>query len=538
MTLRPYQQKTIDELYSYLATTTGDPVVVLPTGSGKGVIIAALCENALKNWPGTEILILTHVKELIDQNYRALKSVWPNAPAGIYSAGLNRRELHQPITFGGIQSLRGKAAHIGRVDLLLIDEAHLVSHKDEGSYRKLIDALRIINPALRVIGLTATPYRLGHGMITDGSALFSDIIEPMTIELLVYGGYLTKPISKATEARLSVEGVHKRGGEYIESELQAAVDVDEKTREVAKEICKFGVHRRAWLVFCAGVKHAYHMRDAIREQGVTAETITGDTPTAERDRIIEDYKAGRVQALTNANVLTTGFDYPGIDLIAMCRPTLSPGLYVQMVGRGMRIADGKENCLVLDFAGVVAAHGPITNVRPPTKNGDGDGIPPSKECPDCSCIVHASARVCEYCGHEFPEQEKPELYRREDEIFHDSTQEMDVDYWAWCEYEGKTSKKKMLRVTYYGAAISDKPIHEYLVIWHDGYAGQRAMKTLKEIAESAGVDLSEPNSAAELCDMMTGAHAPAVLRYKMDGKFPRILTRTWVEKDYEDLLPF
>lgn len=538
MELRPYQQKTIDELYQYLASTTGDPVVVLPTGSGKSVIISALCKNALGNWPGTEILILTHVKELIDQNYRSLKTVWPNAPAGVYSAGLNRRELHQPITFGGIQSLRGKADQIGHVDLLLIDEAHLVSHKDEGTYRKLIEALRIINPSLRVIGLTATPYRLGHGIITNGSALFSDIIEPVTIELLVYGGYLTKPISKATEAKLSAEGVHKRGGEYVEKELQAAVDVDEKTREVAKEICTLGANRQAWLVFCAGVHHAYHMRDAIREQGIKAETITGDTPTAERDRIIEDYKSGRVRVLTNANVLTTGFDYPGIDLIALCRPTLSPGLYVQMVGRGMRIANGKENCLVLDFAGVVAAHGPITNVRPPSKNGDADGIPPSKECHECSCIVHASAKVCECCGYEFPEREKPELYRREDEIFQDSIQEMDVYYWAWCEYEGKTSKKKMLRITYYGAAISDKPIHEYLVIWHEGYAGQRAMKTLKEIAEKAGVDIEEPNSAAELCDLMTAAPSPSVLKYKMDGKFPRILHREWQEKVYEDVVPF
>ena len=541
MQLRPYQNKAIDDLYNYLSTATGDPVMVLPTGSGKSVIIAALCADAINNWPSTQILMLTHVKELIEQNYRELKEWWPNAPAGVYSAGLNRRELHEPITFGGIQSLRGRAGDIGHIDILLIDEAHLVSHKNEGMYRKLIKALRIINPAMRVVGLTATPYRLGHGLITSGMALFDEILEPMTVELLVYGGYLTKPVSRATDARLSADGVHKRGGEYIESELQSAVDVDDKTVAVAGEICELGADRRAWLVFCAGVKHAYHMRDALRMHGVSAETITGETPQSERDALIEQFKSGAIRALTNANVLTTGFNYPGIDLIALCRPTLSPGLYVQMVGRGMRVAPNKKDCLVLDFAGVVATHGPITNVRPPSSNGDGDGIAPVKECPECHYLIHASLRICEFCGHEFPPPEPSEgLYRREDDVYSDTMQNLKILYWEWIEYTGKKSGKKMLRVTYHGSALSDRPIHEYLVIWHDGYAGAKAMATLKEIAWRAGVDLNKPADAAELCRALAGADAPAQINYKMDGKFPRIISREWVdvEREYDDLIPF
>lgn len=540
MTLRPYQQKTIEDLYQYLASHSGDPVVVLPTGSGKSIIIAELCRHATQTWPETKILMLTHVKELIEQNYKALLRRWPNAPAGIYSAGLRRKELWNNITFGGIQSLRGKADQIGHVDLLLVDEAHLVSHKDEGGYRKLIEALRIINPPMRVIGLTATPYRLGHGLITDGSALFDDILEPVTIESLVFSGFLSRPISKATETKLSADGVHRRGGEYIESELQAAVDVDEKTQAIARDIIEAAEDRKAWLVFCAGVQHAYHMRDALESHGIRAETITGDTLMADRDRIIEEYKRGEIRALTNANVLTTGFDYPGIDLIALCRPTLSPGLYVQMVGRGMRIADGKENCLVLDFAGVVEQHGPITNVAIPRKAGSGtEQMAPVKECPQCRGLVHASLRICEQCGFEFPKPPPSEdLYRRTDaEVFENTILTLEVGYWVWSEHTGKKSGKNMIKITYYGTALSDKSITEYLVVWHDGYAGQKARDTLTQIASKAGVDLSEFDSPEELFGEMVRKRPPKEIQYKIDGQFMRIVERVWAD-DFEDEIPF
>ena len=370
--LRDYQTRTIDQLYQWFeAGNEGNPCLVLPTGSGKSHIIAALCKDALQSWPETRILMLTHVRELIEQNAEKMRQHWPNAPMGIYSAGLRRKELGEPITFAGIQSVRSKAKQIGHVDLVIIDEAHLVSHKDEGGYRTLLTDLRVINANLRVIGLTASPYRLGHGYITDKPAIFDALIEPVSIEELIFKGFLCNLRSKLTTTKLEVDGVKKRGGEYIESELQAAVDTDDKNSRVVAEIIKLGAERRSWLVFCAGVAHAHHVKDAMVAQGIVAECVTGETPSAERDRMLTDFKAGRIRALTNANVLTTGFDAPGIDLVAMLRPTMSPGLYVQMAGRGLRIAPGKNDCLVLDFAGVVEQHGPITAVRAPPKRVTG-----------------------------------------------------------------------------------------------------------------------------------------------------------------------
>jgi DNA repair protein RadD len=169
---------------------------------------------------------------------------------------------------------------------VIVDECHLVNHKDEGGYRKLLGDLTRINPALRVVGLTATPYRLGHGLITDKPALFDALIEPVGIEELVFKGYLSTLRSKVTKARLDVSGVHKRGGEFIESELQAAVDTDDNNLAVVQEVIGLAGDRKAWLFFCAGVKHAENIAvllDLI--YGIPAACVTGDTPKAERGSI-------------------------------------------------------------------------------------------------------------------------------------------------------------------------------------------------------------------------------------------------------------
>ena len=526
--LRDYQQRTIDQLYAWFeAGNKGNPCLVLPTGSGKSHIIAALCKDALQSWPETRILMLTHVRELISQNAEKMRQHWPNAPMGIYSAGLRRKELGEPITFAGIQSVRNKAKQIGHVDLVIIDEAHLVSHKDEGGYRTLLTDLRVINANLRVIGLTASPYRLGHGYITDKPAIFDALIEPVSIEELIFKGFLCNLRSKLTTTKLEVDGVKKRGGEYIESELQAAVDTDDKNSRVVAEIIKLGAERQSWLVFCAGVAHAHHVRDAMVAQGIVAECVTGETPSAERDRMLTEFKAGRIRALTNANVLTTGFDAPGIDLVAMLRPTMSPGLYVQMAGRGLRIAPGKNDCLVLDFAGVVEQHGPITAVRAPPKKGDKVGEAPVKVCDNCQEICALSVRVCPACGTEFPEPVRPTLKLSNLDIMGVEGIDMDVSAWTWRKHISRASGREMLSLTYYGG-LSDIPVTEYLAVTHDGYAGEKSRRLLADIAHKSGVALDY--GIADLHEMaqeLTGGRPPTIIEFRREGKFFTIINRNW-----------
>jgi len=529
--LRDYQQRTIDQLYAWFEEGgKGNPCLVLPTGSGKSHIVAALCKDALQNWPETRVLMLTHVKELIEQNAEKMRQHWPGAPMGIYSASIGRKDLGEPITFAGIQSVRTKAKQLGHTDLVIIDECHLVNHNDEGGYRTLLEQLKAINPELRVVGLTATPYRLGHGLITDKPALFDALINPISIEELIYKGYLSTLRSKVTKAKLDVTGVHKRGGEFIESELQAAVDTDDKNQAVVQEVIALAGDRKAWLVFCAGVRHAQHIADALNQQGVVAECVTGETSKKERERMIGDFKAGRLRALTNANVLTTGFDYPDIDLIAMLRPTMSASLYVQMAGRGMRIKSHADHCLVLDFAGVVASHGPITAVQPPKKGGDGNGEAPVKVCENCDELCAISVMVCPACGHPFPVKEIKKLQLHDDDIMGLDGTDLDVTSWTWRKHISKASGKEMLAVTYYGG-LSDPAITEYLAVTHDGYAGQMAMQKLVDMAQRAQIERGglNVNSLEEMVTNMNKTQPPIHIEFKRDGKFFRVMRRKWYE---------
>jgi len=527
--LREYQQRTIDQLYAWFeAGGKGNPCLVLPTGSGKSHIIAALCKDALQSWPETRILMLTHVRELILQNAEKMRQHWPNAPLGIYSAGLKRKDLGEPITFAGIQSVRTKAKEIGHCDLIICDECHLIGHKDEGGYRTLINDLKAINPNLRVIGLSATPYRLGHGYITDEPAIFSALITPTSIEELIFKGYLSNLRSKLTTTKLEVDGVHKRGGEYIESELQAAVDTKDKNAKVVREIIKLGHERKSWLIFCAGVAHANHVCQEMVKQGIVAECVTGETPPKERDRMLAGFKAGTIQALTNANVLTTGFDAPGIDLIAMLRPTMSPGLYVQMAGRGLRIAEGKTDCLVLDFAGVVEQHGPITAVTPPPKKGDKVGEAPVKVCDNCQEICALSVRVCPACGEPFPEPERPALKLSNLDIMGNDGIELDVTSWTWRKHISRASGKEMLSLTYYGG-LSDLPVTEYLAVTHDGYAGEKSRRLLTDIAYKSGVALDyNVADLHEMAQQLTEGQPPSHIEHRREGKFFSVMKRTWI----------
>lgn len=531
--LRDYQIRTIDQLYAWFeAGNHGNPCLVMPTGSGKSHIVAALCKDALQNWPETVVLMLTHVKELITQNAEKMREHWPNAPMGIYSAGIGMRQLGEPITFAGIQSVRDRAREIGHVDLAIIDECHLVSHKDEGGYRKLLSDLKSINPALRVIGLTATPYRLGHGLITDKPALFDALLEPTSIEELIFKGHLATLRSKVTQAKLDTTGVHKRGGEFIESELQAAVDTKDQNSRVVREIISMAGDRKAWLVFCTGVKHAHHIADVLHDQGIAADCVTGETPKKERAQMLDDFKSGKLRAITNANVLTTGFDYPDIDLIAMLRPTMSPGLYVQMAGRGMRIKSHTDHCLVLDFAGVVATHGPITAVQTPKKAGEGNGEAPVKVCDNCGELCAISATVCSACGNPFPAPIEKKLKLRQDDIMGLDGKDMPVSSWNWRIHTSRASGKLMLACTYYGN-LSDPPITEYLPILHEGYAGQRSMQQLFNMANSSGASLTGAsnmqidNSLDYLSVQMSNSTPPSMIEYKRDGKFYRVIRREW-----------
>ena len=416
---RYYQDEALESLFEFWARGGNNPLIDMATGTGKSIVIAGLVKRLLKDYPSTRILMLVHVKELVAQNAKALLRAFPQAPIGINSAGLGRRDWRSQVLFASIQSVYKSYPMMGERNLVIVDEAHLIPPDGDGMYRRLFEDLMKSDPDMRVAGFTATPYRTGSGRLDDKSALFDETVYSYGIAQGVADGYLVPLISKATLTGIDVSEVARRGGEFVEGALASAADKDSITEGAADEIVAMGSNRRAWLVFCTGVEHAHHVRDALQRRGVACGCITGETPTGERDSLISAFRAGKLRALTNANVLTTGFDAPICDMIAFLRPTLSTVLYVQMLGRGTRcmgadvqesIEAGKNNCLVLDFAGNVRRHGPVDKIVVRGKNaktGDDDTLVKvnsirAKECPDCSTLVGIGLYVCDTCGHEWP----------------------------------------------------------------------------------------------------------------------------------------
>lgn len=516
LTLRPYQQAAIASIYGYFQNHKGNPLVVIPTAGGKSLVMAAFIEGVLKAWSDQRILIVTHVRELIAQNHAEMIGLWPEAPAGIYSAGLGKREAQARILFAGIQSIHRRAQEVGHTDLVLIDEAHLIPGDTSTMYRRFLDGLARINPALKVIGLTATPFRLDSGMLHEGkNALFTDIAYEAPVRELIDAGYLSPLVSKQPATRLDVSKVGTRGGDFIQRDLAAAVDKGAITRAAVTEIIKHGRERKSWLAFCSGVEHARHVAEEFGRQGTTCRTIFGDTPKDERDTIIAAFKRGEIRALASMGVLTTGFNAPAVDLIALLRPTKSAGLYVQMVGRGTRLAPGKENCLVLDFAGNVRRHGPIDLVRPRRPGEAGGGEAPTKVCPKCESIIALSAAECPDCGYVFPAREvKIAPTAAKLPVLSPKVRWLPVHGVAYGRHD-KMGGLPSLKVTY---SCGLKSYSEWVCIEHQGYARQKAAEWWRKRAPGCPVPLTVDQAIAEAARLAR----PSAISVRPSGRYLEI----------------
>lgn len=527
--LRPYQTRAINDLYDWFnANQDGHPVVAMPGGSGKSVVIAAIMTDAVKNWPGTRAIMLVDSEILVKQNAAALRRYWPNAPIGVYSSGLRKWEMGEPITYAGIQSIWNKADEVGHIDLCLVDEAHGISHRDTGRYRKFLADLLAINPNMRIVGFSASPYRLGHGMIHEGEdALFSDLLEPVSIEELIASGSLVPLRSKLTGHKLGMEGIRKARGEYIEADMARQWNTQDHNLAIVREVIERAQDRKHWLVFCSGVQHSEDMAAMFREHGIPFAAVHSKDKAGGK-KALEDFHAGRIRGVASMGQLTTGYDFPALDCIAFARKTMSPGLYLQMSVRGMRPHESKSDCLVLDFVGLVEQHGPITAIQPPKKSGGGNGEPMTKSCEHCWELVHLSAKECPACGEPFPVKEPAEkdFSLRQDDIMGVEPDHMDVTSWHWRKHTSRASGKDMLMVTYYGA-LSDAPVTEYFPVCHEGYAGQKATRVIAMLVEQSDARLSGDLDLEGWAEALNKGFAPASIAHKQDGKYRRVIDRRW-----------
>lgn len=518
-----------------------DENFIVHHNTGKTIVLCGIADRILTNDPIVNILVLTHNESIIKQDYEALVRSFL-AGIGIYSSGLNSREIKK-ITVAGIQTAYRTPEDFKGFDYVIVDEAHSINPKASGMYRSLFEAMG--NPP--VLGLTATPYRLGSGYIYEGSkAIFDDIVCDYSsgekFQSLIDDGYLSPVIGKGTLLKLNVDGVQITGGDFNQKQLAQKVDREEITDAAVNEVIRFGKNYKKWLVFAIDINHAEHIKNKFEKLGISA-GIVHSKSTDNRDIEINKFKKGKYRALVNVNVLTTGFDQPDIDLIAMMRPTSSPVIHVQTIGRGTRPVyakgydlenkdsrleaikqGGKTHCLVLDFGGNIKRLGPIDDIEIKKKKKKGKGGPCVKECPECMALNHIRLRECNVCGAKFDIKEKlltsadgsqvtsGEGGKKEKSIDKKWVPVNKVSY----SLHNKPGMPPSLKVIYNIGNLSN--INQFICIEHDGYAKLKAKRWLERRMRPP-----YPETVEEILERREEIRPPEQILVEKKGKYSEVL---------------
>ena len=534
MELRQYQHECIDALFDYFEKkggtdantglpTKANPLAALPCSTGKSVIIAYFIKRALQMHPETRICMATHVKTLIRQNYSKIKEAWPQAPVGLFSAGLKKKQHADAIVYGGIRSMVGKYPMFGYRDILIIDETHLVSEDSEASYIKFIWELMYgeyvkpgeeptheqfqkalanpnCNPYLKIIGFSATCFRQGLGYLTNGR-IFTDfaynLCTPQGYTRLFAEGYLSPIYARPTQTTLDVTGLRVVNGDYNQTDLQAKIDTKDINQRCLAELVQNAHNRRCGLIFASGIEHAEHlnelMNNVFNEECVVVHSGNKEYPRTEveNDDALEMWLTGQVKWAVNVNSLTTGVDNTMIDIMAVLRPTLSSVLWVQLLGRASRpyyakgynlndlsqrleaLKNGKLSPVVLDFAGNTPRLGPMDDPKIPKMKSGIEGDMPVKICGQCGTYNHARATECICCEAPFPINSKlsstpsaQPLLRSEMPI----VESYNVIRAIYQPYVSKATKRNMIKVAYYCDRL--KTFFEYVTLESNPTSGK------------------------------------------------------------------
>jgi len=536
---RWYQTEAIEAVWDYVRTSDGNPCVELPTGAGKSIVIARLMLDTVA-WNG-RVVLLAHRKELLEQTADKIRSLQPTIDVGVYSAGLKRRDTEHDVLVAGIQSVYNRADEIGSRDVIIVDEAHLIPTEGDGMFRRFIADAQIVNPNVRVIGLTATPYRLKDGMVCGEENILTEICYSVGVKQLIAQKYLCELTSKATAAKCDSEGVSVRGGEFVASELQSHLTGNQElVATTSEEIIARTADRNSVLVFTSGKYHGKMVAEQLAEKCDSVEYLDGDTDADVRADILDAFKNGDVRYLVNIDVLTTGFDAPNVDCVAMLRPTLSPGLYYQMVGRGFRLHESKSNCLILDFAQNVERHGPVDQVEiVPRDSKNGKAIErtqsKTKVCQKCFEICLTDFEMCSRCNTQFPPPEiKHDAKPTEYAIISGEprTGHVRAVWYHVHEKRGNPDAPKTLRVDY-SIGFNDT-VSEWICVEHDGFARKKAKKWWDE---RCGVPC--PRTAAEAVKIAQAGflRKPDTIEIEPDGKYQRVTSATF-SADIPSTKPF
>lgn len=510
--LRYYQRESLDALYEYWRNGGGNGLIVLPTGAGKALVIAKLIEELLSDYPDMRIINVTHSASLVEQNFKEFIGLLPFAPAGIYSAGLKRRDARAQVLFCGIQSVWNKVELLGNIDLVIVDEAHAISRNGNTQYGKFFKDVRKHNPDSRTCGTTATDYRMDSGRLTDDldddadladnenvapediSAegaqdaatqpvrfkLFDDVVYEIGIGELIEKGYLTRLTSTKTTSKIDLKGVGTRGGEYNPGQVSAAAEMIIEAA-VAEDMA-ISADRRAGLFFSTSKENAKHVADAIHRHGRTCAVLTSDNAHQTKE-IFEGFKSGKYWAISSVSMITTGTNFPFVDFISLILSTKSPGKLVQILGRGTRNCAGKDDCLIADHGRNLAYHGPIDQISPRAP-GKGEGDQPKKACPQdetdingntgCGEQIPISRMTCHCCGYIFPPSDEVKITAQAADVPVLSVappEPRTVTSRSFYYHEGKGDKPPSVKVSYMSGM---RAINEWICPQHQGFPKSKA----------------------------------------------------------------
>lgn len=523
---RKYQEDVVESLWESIHDDNGEldynvhPLVAAPTGSGKSVILGMFLEKYHKEYPDDNILVLSHTQTILEQDLNALREFFPTTPIGLYSSGLGSKEIEQ-ITVAGIQSAYRNLSKFKWFNIIFVDEVHSVNHKSEGMYRALLDNSHAVK-----IGMSATIFRTGHGYIHQGKGtLFNRLAHDLTsrenFNKLVDDGYLCNLIPVAPSVQLNSNMVKKSAGDYNVKDLARTHDKEYITQAAIGNILHYAEKYRKWLVFAIDIDHADHVAEALRKNGIEAKSMHSKTEDDRRD-IIQEFKDRKFRALVSVGMITTGFDDPEVDCIILLRPTLSPVLHVQMIGRGLRISPGKDHCLVLDFAGNTQRLGPINNVRIPTKcrSGELPGLAPTKICKECRVINPISATECYVCGYEFVKKTKLTPTASTSEIIDRQTTAQEPQEPQWTRVDkvtyqihSKQGQPDSIKVTY---LCGLQTIKEWWCPEHNGFAGKKAAHMLGYRGYKGDL------SCKSVIENSNKIRSPKSIKVDKTGKYPVI----------------
>lgn len=554
MILRDYQTAAVDAVYNHLRSRDDNPCVVIPTGGGKTPVIATICRDVVKRWGG-RVCVVAHVKELLEQTADKLRAICPELEFGLYSAGLGQKNASKPVTVAGIQSIYKRGLDLDPFQIVIVDEAHLIPEGGDGMYRSFLNDCKIANPQMRCIGLTATPYRTGSGLICRKQHILNKICYEAEIHDLIEQGYLSRLTTSISRNAPDTSGVSIRGGEFVEYEANNLFGRHDVVASACREIIEATKDRKRVLIFASGISHGERVASELESLGQPCGFVTGDTLPVFRQTLLNNFRNGQMKYLANVNVLTTGFDAPDVDCVVLLRPTMSAGLYYQMVGRGFRIAPGKLDCLVLDFGGNIKRHGPVDRLRPKGRSpgGSGGGDPLSKICPGCDEESPLNADECEECGLLFPRKPEHDAKPTAEEILSKPAEfrtfpVVGITYSRHIKRNAPDAPPTM-RVDYEIEPLADEnlkvwknTISEWVCIEHTGYAHRKAEQWWAKRSISPCPDTVE--EAARIAEWGGIADTESIT-VKFQGKFPEIIEHqlgeipeVWTEEaDLEDI-PF